>query len=396
MRRFWPCRQRNGSAGCLPCPWRLLLAAASLVIVSAGADPPGVAARHDAQEVYPRPPDGVFGITGRGWRLGRSLNPWGVEHAALRGSGAEDIVDARSDPSDAVASSHRLWSGEVTAAQIERRFPAVGHLRRIRIEDRTGHGDWGGRVKRLALEGVSASGKPTSIVISGDAFVSANPWPKSARGLRSSWFVISLFPAHTNITATVFWVGEPKGNGSSEDNAISAYDDAWKAHYGGYDDYSYRRTGAENYFPRAFTPKENPFYLDLPYDDLNVAANRKNRTHVIPWAIGLRDPGGSYSFMKNRWVRLETAGRVCYGQIEDAGPYVYDDADYVFGAADARPRSTRANNAGLDVSPALRDCLGFAELNGASDKVIWQFVDATDVPAGPWQIVVTTSQVYQP
>ena len=26
------------------------------------------------------------------------------------------------------------------------------------------------------------------------------------------------YPLHTNITATVFWVGEPVGNGSSEDN----------------------------------------------------------------------------------------------------------------------------------------------------------------------------------
>ncbi|MGI9332403.1 MAG: hypothetical protein ACR2RL_04525, partial [Gammaproteobacteria bacterium] len=33
------------------------------------------------------------------------------------------------------------------------------------------------------------------------------------------------YPLHTNITATAFWVGEPVGNGSSEDNALSAYDD---------------------------------------------------------------------------------------------------------------------------------------------------------------------------
>ena len=59
--------------------------------------------------------------------------------------------------------------------------------------------------------------------------------------------------------------------------------------------------------------------------------------------------------MKNRWVKIsrENRGsvRTCYGQVEDAGPYVYDDARYVFGHADQRP----AHSAGIDVSPALRD-----------------------------------------
>ena len=205
----------------------------------------------------------------------------------------------------------------------------------------------------------------------------------------------TVYPLHTNITATVFWIGEPVGNGSSEDNALSAYDDEWLAHYGGFDEYRYRRTPENNYFPPDFYPEENPFYLDLPYDDLNVTANRNNRTQVIPWAIGKTDPGDSYSFMKNRWVRLEKNGRICYGQNEDAGPYVYNDANYVFGTQDQRPKSTLANNAGLDVSPALRDCLGFKDLNSDSDKVNWQFVDDEDVPDGPWKIVVTTSGVDQ-
>jgi hypothetical protein len=30
------------------------------------------------------------------------------------------------------------------------------------------------------------------------------------------------YPLHTDITATVFWIGEPQGDGSSEDNAVSA------------------------------------------------------------------------------------------------------------------------------------------------------------------------------
>ena len=111
------------------------------------------------------------------------------------------------------------------------------------------------------------------------------------------------------------------------------------------------------------TPKQNPFYLDLPLIDSSA-----------------EEPLGATA---------EGRGRLCYGQIEDAGPAVYDDVDYVYGTA--RPKNTRFNGAGLDVSPALNGCLGFAELNGANDRVSWRFVDAADVPAGPWTRLVTSS-----
>ncbi len=104
--------------------------------------------------------------------------------------------------------------------------------------------------------------------------------------------------------------------------------------------------------------------------------------------------------MKNRWVEIihfdHRTRRVCYGQIEDAGPYAYGDARYVFGAADRRPRSKLADNAGVDVSPALRDCLGFSGLNNDQNTVDWRFVDVGDVPLGPWRLIVTTRQVFWP
>jgi hypothetical protein len=195
------------------------------------------------------------------------------------------------------------------------------------------------------------------------------------------------YPLHTNITATVFWVGEPVGGGSSEDNALSAWDDNWQGSFGGFDD-PYNRNG---YYPAGFTPLENPFYLDLPYSDFDDDGNRKaNASKVIPWA-NEKKWGPRESMMKNRWVKLIKNGTVCYGQIEDAGPYEYDDISYVFGTA--RPKNTLANNAGMDVSPAIRDCLKFTGANNDSNQVDWQFVDAKDVPAGPWSMIVTTSQI---
>jgi hypothetical protein len=215
------------------------------------------------------------------------------------------------------------------------------------------------------------------------------------------------YPAHTGIIATVFWWGEPVGNGSSADNSISTYDSLMRQDFGGYDDPTYRRV-APNYWPTTLTPLENPYYLDLPFDDLNNAAAFAHRCQVVPWASQFpasRCADPTFSYMKNHWVKLwrtDTKGatHTCYGQIEDAGPYVYDDEAYVFGTSNARPQSTQANNAGLDVAPSLRDCLnfdvgsGWADIqNNASNRVNWQFVAASQVPAGPWAILITTQGV---
>lgn len=177
-------------------------------------------------------------------------------------------------------------------------------------------------------------------------------------------------PWHHDIVATNFWVGEildPNADDGSQE--ISAYDPNWMANYGGCDGivthgvcgFEYR--SADNgFYPKHMTPKQNPFYLDLPLEDQGL--------------------------MQHRWVQLEKNGHTCYGQVEDAGPAVYDDRDYVLGTA--RPKNTRFNGAGMDVSPALHGCLGFtAGPDGASDRVSWRFVDRADVPDGPWTKIVT-------
>ncbi len=204
--------------------------------------------------------------------------------------------------------------------------------------------------------------------------------------------VSAQYPLHRNITAAVFWVGEPEGNGSSEDNALSAWDDDWQENYGGYDDPRNRH----GYYPADFVPRQNPFYLDLPYNDFNNNGTRKqNAQKVVPWA-GTKTWGSRESMMKNQWVRLVKDDKTCYGQIEDAGPYQYDDHAYVFGTNDARPLNRQANNAGMDVSPALRDCLAFNGWNNVDNQVDWQFVNFVEVPAGPWKGIVTTAQINWP
>lgn len=213
------------------------------------------------------------------------------------------------------------------------------------------------------------------------------------------------YPLHTNITATTFWVGEILDPDTSDGSQmLSTYDSRWYESYGGCDGYidengacqTEQRNASNGFFPLNMTPLENPFYLDLPYDDINNDTGFANRDRVIPWAseppysehVGDR----SFSYMKNRWVQISRGDVTCYGQIQDAGPAQYSDAAYVFGSDDRRPRSEEWNSAGLDVSPALNSCLGFPQLD-YTEPVNWRFVDEAEVPDGPWKRIITTRQV---
>lgn len=215
----------------------------------------------------------------------------------------------------------------------------------------------------------------------------------------------SEYPWHRDIVATTFWVGEvfdPDADDGSQE--VSAYDSDWLGSYGGCDGVvvdgvceTEPRTADRHYFPSSMVPRQNPFYLDLPYDDINDPRGFAMRDEVIPWAgvepYASHRGDRSFSYLKNRWVELVRGDRRCFGQIQDAGPGVYDDAEYVFGADDARPANRRFGGAGLDVSPALTGCLGFPELDGDDARVDWRFVEEWEVPAGPWTILVTTTQV---
>jgi hypothetical protein len=80
--------------------------------------------------------------------------------------------------------------------------------------------------------------------------------------------------------------------------------------------------------------------------------------------------------VKDRWIAIRHGGKICFAQWEDVGPFQTDHWQYVFG--NERPRPNRNQNAGLDVSPAVRDYLS---LNGL-DICDWKFVDHP--PPGPW------------
>lgn len=209
--------------------------------------------------------------------------------------------------------------------------------------------------------------------------VSNTPSVMQSPSLKPTPTPYSKYPLHRNIVATVFWVGEEK----SEDNDfiandVSAWDMDWEENYGGVDDPEDRK----GYYPAEFIPDENPFYIALPYSDFTTRRQKTNINKVY-WFEPPVNP--KQSIIKNHWVRIVSGGNECFAQWENVGPNEDDDIEYVFGSVP--PKNTFGAKAGIDISPAVRDCLKVAGVS----QVDWQFVDDEDVPQGPWKEIVTTS-----
>lgn len=185
------------------------------------------------------------------------------------------------------------------------------------------------------------------------------------------------YPWKKNITATIFWVGEKPTPRNPTPNHASSWDTQWQKNFGGFDnpDKSSRTYG---YRPLAFTPKQNPFYIALPYNDcIDWRRHKPEASRVIPWFRKYQPKPGK-TVCKGRWLQIVYKNKVCYAQWEDCGPFYTDDWQYVFG--NARPKNTQNKGAGIDISPAVRDYLGVK--SGA--KVHWRFIDFDKVPRGAW------------
>jgi hypothetical protein len=199
------------------------------------------------------------------------------------------------------------------------------------------------------------------------------------------------YPEHAGVRAALVRIGAVTAEGEGGQSLRSGWDGAWASHYGGCDgvgtvgarcrsDLGQRH--APDWFPTAMTPRENPYYVGLPYNDLGAEADRG----ALAWGA---DPGYAgrtgdrrFSFLKNRWVAVAVRNDFCYAQVEDTGPGVSDPA-YVAGSA---PPSRAPS---ITLSPAIVGCLG---LTGDRPLTVsWRFVDAP--PDGPWTRVVTTRQV---
>lgn len=198
--------------------------------------------------------------------------------------------------------------------------------------------------------------------------------PAAAASATSSTF------AFKSAMTTLFFAGEPAdASNANIPNDVSYWDDAWQKNFGGAD-LPGNRCG---YLPCAFHPLENPFYVALPYAEFDYLGRLKESAKRVPW---YKD--GVSPLLKNHWVKVVHDGHICFAQWEDVGPNGEDDFAYVFGSSIA-PANTFDERAGLDVSPALWKCLGMTD----NDITSWRFVDASEVPDGPWKETVTSSGI---
>jgi hypothetical protein len=188
----------------------------------------------------------------------------------------------------------------------------------------------------------------------------------------------SKYPWKTDIVATVFWIGESPTENNRTPNHCSSWDAAWMTNYGGFDDPDPGKR-APDCRPVGFIPKQNPFYVALPYNDVvNSSTTKEEASRIIPWFKQSYKRAGQ-SVCRDHWIALKYGERICYAQWSDCGPFVTDDAQYVFGSG--RPSNTKNRGAGIDISPAVRDYLGFKP----EGKCDWRFVDLHEVPDGPWR-----------
>jgi hypothetical protein len=187
---------------------------------------------------------------------------------------------------------------------------------------------------------------------------------------------VRQYPWKFGIVTTTFWIGERPTRNNPVPNHKSSWDANWVRNYGGTDTPN-RNERTRFYTPAGFTPRQNPFYVALPYNDMTASGHKAEASQVIPWfEEAYENP--HKSVCKGRWVAIRKGSRVCYAQWEDAGPFRTDYWQYVFG--NERPKPNLNKGAGLDVSPAVRDFLGMED----TDVTDWKFVEFEEVPHGPW------------
>lgn len=99
-------------------------------------------------------------------------------------AGSVPYLVAQEDPYDGWSGNpNHTWSRTISDATIEQAWPMIGNLQKVTFSGRDGHGEWGGRVALVELQG--SSGTKT---VSGSDF-------RSGLGLRSEWINLTVVPA---------------------------------------------------------------------------------------------------------------------------------------------------------------------------------------------------------
>ncbi len=91
--------------------------------------------------------------------------------------GNKPYLIAKADPYDGVsANPNHTWRTSISVSSIQANWPSIGTFQQMRITQRDGNGEWGGRVREVVLDGSSGS-----VTVSGFTF-------QARFGLKSEWF----------------------------------------------------------------------------------------------------------------------------------------------------------------------------------------------------------------
>ncbi|CAI9405272.1 SpoIID/LytB domain-containing protein [Nocardioides sp. T2.26MG-1] len=110
-----------------------------------------------------------------------AFTQFGSSNGGWTSAGSVPYLPAKVDPYDGWSGNPvHTWTTATDDSRLERAWPAVGNLTRIAVTARDGNGDWGGRVRSIALRGTAGR-----VVVSGDTF-------RAVLGLRSTWLTFKV------------------------------------------------------------------------------------------------------------------------------------------------------------------------------------------------------------
>ena len=140
-----------------------------------------------------------------------AFTQFGSSSGGWTSAGSVPYLAARADPYDGFSGNPvHSWTTTLTAAAIQRKWPALGGLRRILVTQRDGHGEWSGRIEKITLDGSRGD-----VAVTGSTF-------RSAFGLRSQWFRFGGGTTSAGSTAG----GTPSTTAAAATTPITA---RWKA-----------------------------------------------------------------------------------------------------------------------------------------------------------------------
>lgn len=177
------------------------------------------------------------------------------------------------------------------------------------------------------------------------------------------------YPQH-EVIATIYWIGE---EATAANDYISNVGSAWDSDAVG-------RFGGVDGLLRNFIPMHNTFYFALPAGEFDEKGLITGAREASPWTKEMGALTEAQSLFKGRWAKVTADGHSIYAQWHDVGPNEEQDYGYVFGQD--KPDNRFGLKAGIDLSPDAAKALRFAD---GGKSVSWQFVDAAEVPDGPWK-----------